>query len=243
MKKFLSLIAIAAVMMVGLAGNAMAYFEDNHLIRIIYQTNGSVELASDLGLFTDALNSTNTALGDSFSLSQFSSASYSDLQVAYVVGGFTAQQWYLSGEADNAPVSGTNKGTTLRSAWLGVDSYYGSSSSTVVKDKNAVTSYYTKMDFGNILIAGTFAGFYADGMGEANLADLATVGYVDQVMYNFPTATLNSALEGTAVATIRTWADGTTTIVPSAATVPLPASVLLFGSGLLGLFGIRRKNA
>jgi hypothetical protein len=41
------------------------------------------------------------------------------------------------------------------------------------------------------------------------------------------------------VATIRTLADGTSTINPSA--VPVPAAVYLLGSGLLGLVGLRRR--
>lgn len=239
MKKLFSVITAAAVLMVSLTGNALAYFEDNHLIRIVYQTNGNVELASDLGLFTDVLGGT-AGPGDAFSLSQFSGAGYADLQVAYVVGGFSASQWYLSGAVGQAPVSGTNKGTGLKSAWLGVDSYYGSAASTVSKDKTNVSSYYDNMDLGGAAV-GKFNNFYTTGMGEANLADLATVGYVDQAIYNFPNGTLNSPLAGVQAATIRTMADGTTVINPAA--VPLPASVLLFGSGLVGLFGIRRKNA
>jgi hypothetical protein len=46
------------------------------------------------------------------------------------------------------------------------------------------------------------------------------------------------------VATIRTYADGTTQLNPtSVAQTPVPAAVYLLGSGLLGLVGIRRKMA
>ena len=76
--------------------------------------------------------------------------------------------------------------------------------------------------------------------GEMNLAALSTVGFVDQTLYFFDSP--QSALFGVATVTLRTMADGSTIINPgSASAVPIPPSVLLLGSGLLGMIGIRRK--
>ncbi len=75
---------------------------------------------------------------------------------------------------------------------------------------------------------------------EANLSALNTVGgYVDQYLYYYGS---NPDLggQGTAVAKIRTNADGSTTL-SSLAPTPIPAAIYLFGSGLVGLVGMRRK--
>jgi hypothetical protein len=71
---------------------------------------------------------------------------------------------------------------------------------------------------------------------------LGSGGFVDQKLYFFNfTSPANPATAGTQVATIRTMADGSTIINPASPVVPIPPSVLLLGSGLLGLIGLRRR--
>ncbi|OHB26814.1 MAG: hypothetical protein A2X84_10995, partial [Desulfuromonadaceae bacterium GWC2_58_13] len=180
MKKLLSLISLAVVMMVGLAGNAMAYFEAGNLVRVVYQNNGTVEVATDLGSWATLGSSSNATVGDAFSLSQFSGATYANLNVAYLVlPATTAETYYLSGETTLAPTNNARANTTYFNAAGILKPYYAAfGTSTAVADKNALTSYYAKMDKDGATV-GKFAGFYnATGFGEANLADLATVGYV-----------------------------------------------------------------
>lgn len=251
MKKMASILAAAALTLVAFTGNALAYFQDLELIRVVYQNNGSVETATDLGSigsFTSLAPGGSIAVGggaSAFSLSDFSGADWSNLNVAYFVNNKTGagDLWASGGE------------TTLAlkpSQWLGlksqigsVQTYYGTTlaaqADSPIGDKTNANSYFTKLDLNNASLAGLLADKLSAGNIEASLADLATVGYVDQKLYfwDTPGTVLTSvAVQGL---TLRTLQDGSTLISNNA--VPLPASVLLFGSGLLGLFGVRRKSA
>ena len=48
MKKIMMLL-VAMVLLLGVSGQAKAYFDDGHLIRVVYSTNGTMESATDLG--------------------------------------------------------------------------------------------------------------------------------------------------------------------------------------------------
>ncbi|MEZ4601727.1 MAG: PEP-CTERM sorting domain-containing protein [Syntrophotaleaceae bacterium] len=239
MKKFLSLIAIAAMALVFTAGSALADFASGQLIRVIYQDNGDVEMATSLGSVADLLGTNNNTVGSSVSLSSFAGADYSNLNVAYLVyGGGANTTHYFSGETDVVPMTGSRNGSSLNTNLNTVVSYYstlGTDSATASQGSVLSFAYRFGTD-------GLLADFYTRGNAIANLADLATAGYVDQTLYSF--ATPNAAAAGVAVATLRTaLVNGVmvTTVNPSA--VPVPASLLLFGSGLLGLVGVRRKTA
>jgi len=239
MKKLLSLIAIAAMALVFTAGNALADFSAGQLIRVVYQDNGDVEMATALGSVSDLLGTNANTVGGSVSLGNFAGADYSNLNVAYLVyGGGANTTHYFSGETDVVPVTMPRKGTTVNANLATVTSYYGTLGvDSAVGSQANVSSFAYR--FGT---DGLLADFYASGNAIANLADLATVGYVDQVLYSF--ATPNSAAAGVAVATLRTaLVDGLAVTTVNPVTTPVPASLLLFGSGLLGLVGVRRKSA
>jgi len=235
MKKLISLIAMAAMALVCTAGSALAYFEDGNLIRIVYSQSTDLEVASDLGAVSGLLGTTNNLVGDDFAA--FTGTNYADLQVAYMVMTAGTRSYYFSGPNDVIPTSANRKAGTLEGDFSAVRSTYLGTESTVAGSKGVISSYYSTMDKGGVAI-GKFGVFYAAALGEANLADLATVGYVDQKLYYFGSPNIVAA--GVEVANIRTMADGTTIIN---AETPVPASLLLFGSGLLGLVGIRRKSA
>jgi hypothetical protein len=89
---------------------------------------------------------------------------------------------------------------------------------------------------------GNWAGFIPAKDGEVSLG---TTAYVDSYLYYYATPGATTAQAGVQVATIRTFADGTSEIVgtTNVGTVPVPPSVLLLGSGLIGLVGLRRKQS
>jgi hypothetical protein len=240
MKKFLTLIAVAAVMTAGLANNALAYFEEGHLVRVVWQDNGTQESVTDLGAWSTLSGSAaNTVVGPALNTL---GTTYDHLNVAYFVidSDPYAAPKYLSGGV-TAPSTVDNM-DGLSPALLNISSYYGlAGTQTVTGQNNTVGAYIENMNYGGAL-NGSFNGYYLTGNGEANLAVLTGGGYADLVMYSF--ADSFSPNVGVALMTIRTLADGATLLNAGAASpVPVPGSVLLFGSGLLGLFGIRRKNA
>ena len=91
---------------------------------------------------------------------------------------------------------------------------------------------------------GGFGTFIDNGLGEANLAALDSGGSVDLYLYYYPTATDGNAGSGLQVAKLTTSADGHVAVTgePMPET-PIPPSILLLGSGLIGLIGIRRKQS
>lgn len=245
-KKSLITALIAAVVVFGAAGQAMADFAQSYLIRVVYDLTTGVEVATDLGLVTDLVGSSNTLVGagdDAFGLSMFGEgASYSDLSVAYFTvssSGSVTGAWLSSDES--APASRARGITTLVSGYNLVANYYATlvgTSNTVVSSMSAFNSYYSIMDASGLEM-GSFDKYILTGRegSEADLAALETAGYVDQYLYYFTTST--SAQTGVQVATIRTWADGSTTINYNP--VPVPPGILLLGGGLLGLLGLRRR--
>jgi hypothetical protein len=243
MKKTLLILAAVAMLMVGLAGQALAYFAEGDLIQVVYNTGGTKEVMTDLGTglnYTTA-NSTDTKItANPFSLSELGASDWSQVNVAYFTittqGG--VNNLWLSGP------SGTQNITSI-GKW---NSGAGSAAETLIQG-NALTgksqninnqtdtySYVNLFDGANV---GTFMKEISAGTVEASLASFSTGStYVDQYLYYY--ATPNAKSTGLQVATIRTYADGTTEINPSA--VPVPAAIYLLGSGLLALVGIRRKT-
>jgi hypothetical protein len=247
MKKIMMLLLVA-VLMLGVSGQAMAAFQEGDLIRVVYNSsaNGTgTEYATDLGQFTGGPIINNT---DTFSLSSVGATSWSNVNVAYFVMSSTANSGngaaWISGSATN----GGN--VNIGQFWAG---FNGAASTTLLGYQNAShgansvsmlqsdpSSYWQNMNVQGFSI-GTMGG-YVNGNAEQNLAALSTTGYVDQVLYYYG-STPDNTTTGTQVATIRTLANGGTTVTPSVSNAPIPAAAYLFGTGLLGLAGIRRKMA
>lgn len=248
MKKIMMLL-IVAVLMLGVSGQAMAAFTQGDLIQVVYQKGGSMEVATDLGAFsatTLASAPQNVALtANPFPVAGsgvFSGAAASDLQIAYYVVGPGATTFWTSGP-EAGQTSGARQGTAVQTMNTVNGKYASLGGSQVTLAQSDGQSYYSLGDKGGNGVGG-FAGFIPANNGEQNLGALATVGYVDSYLYYYATPGATTAKAGVQVATIRSYADGTSIINPtSVSQTPIPAAVYLLGSGLLGFVGIRRKMA
>jgi len=250
MKKKMIVLLAGALLTLG-ASNAMAYFEDYELIRVVYNASTGNEMATDLG-------NINTLLGNAASAGA----------AGYTVGG-----------GSNAFTGGTNLGSTadanLYVAYFALDYSAGSStnvwvSGTAATSPNNAGQYEAMKNaagttfFANYMTPGTesvqtmngpgsnsfqenlsanpgtFAEYVNPLAGEASLASLAS-GSVAQNLFFWADGSVNG--NGVKVLDILTNADGSTTLtaVPNTPEVPIPAAAWLLGSGLMGLVGLRRK--
>lgn len=218
MKKIMMLLAVA-MLLLGLNGQAMAYFSNGDLIQVVY--SGSTEIATDEGSLA-ALLAGGTTLNFSSPLAN-ANVSYFD----YQTGGSYGSAWISGNNGGqtaktgslNAFVAGYNNATGLYIA-------QSSTSQASVLTSNP-DSYFAQMD-ANGGGVGQMAGLIPAGGSEATLV---ANGPVQQTLYAYTPTSTRQTLAGTAVATINT---GTAT--------PVPPSILLMGSGLLGLAGIGRKR-
>jgi len=225
----------------------MAYFADGDLIQVVYQNGGTSEVATDLGAFSP----TTAYTGNTVNLTSnpipftgtgaFAGVSASSLDVAYYIttGGSAPTNIWISGpQAGQTALSRQN--AAIQTLPTINNNYASVGTAQVTLLQSNPLSYYAVEDKGGTTPGG-FDGFINNPAmyGEQNLGNLSTLGYVDSYLYYY-SAPKNGG-NGVQVATIRTFADGTSEILGGAPT-PIPASILLLGSGLAGLVGIRRKQ-
>jgi hypothetical protein len=249
MKKIVFAVIAASMLLISVAGQAMAYFEEGHLMRIVYdRTSGVKEVGTDLGVGWNTTTpiATNHLFNDNnFTLSMLNEGTHvATLDNTYVAYFAYTQYNPTTGAVDGAWTSGPVSGQVsknrkwqsfLAGGLMTQSGYYTKGVPQFVMYQSDNSSYAY-----NYYTYGSFAGFIPGMNGDQNLAALATTGYVDQYLYYYSAP--NTAQTGVDVYQIRTYANGTTEINP-VNPVPVPAAIYLFGSGLLGLIGIRRRMA
>jgi len=255
-------LAAAAALTLGLSGNAMAAIDNGDLIRVVYDTVGTVEYATDLGNFQDILSRTaggekNIVVGagvDAINTSIFgSSTQFSDLRVAYFTFDPANGKWVGLASGLESINNISRKYSGFLSAAQALT--YGATGTTGAYDLNMVTDNSAKLanksatqtfynKFG-ASVGNSYAGMVAPSGnpdGIASLAALATVGSVEQNFMTWTGTKTDNASAGTLAFTLTTLADGSTVINKmDTPQVPVPAAAWLLGSGLMGLVGLRRR--
>ncbi len=260
MKKFLVVLA-AGLLVAGLCGQANAFFyygtSQTDLIRVVYESsaNGGVyEEATDLGTvasveqgsFTNNAYDLTQGAGGVYNLA---GASASNLNVAYFASNGSlptnATEYWTSGSATGTQ---TNNGGAhfTGPTWQGTNSvlkYYtnttqGAGTANVWAAISAPYSFYKSLN-------GTYSGYLLQGSGSAAL----TNGSATQGLYDWSPAGTSQTI-GPEYQIVTSYQLNpqtgdyivSTQVTPLASPTPIPPSVLLLGSGLLGLIGIKRRE-
>ncbi len=260
MKKLLVVLA-AGLLVFGVAGRANAYFAQGDLIRVVYDTTKGVtyEQATDLGSVTSIEANPSTLSDSGYNLESGAGGSkafsnLSTLNVAYFavnstggVGGLG--EFWSSGTtgASETNIGSSNSLGVLQNAGNILAHAYAPSASSggtanAWYSLTGTYSYYMKMD-GNGTAIGSFNQFYFSGPSNGEIA-LVAGGSVKQDLFDWTNPSTTSTILGSLTLTTALSSAGviSTSATPAVGAVPIPPSVLLFGSGLLGLVGIRRRN-
>jgi hypothetical protein len=233
MKKVMGLV-LALFLVVGTAGSAMAALGDFFLVAYEHADNAlPIELSGNEAAVNFGAPGALDFIADfqnydtGITLADFAVSNWSDVYVGVFGGGITPgfvpdSAYFGSGVTPNM---GGNKDPFM---YASIDMGFAGYDGGPMSDTN---SYVNKMDVG-----GTSPTYNTllQNIGEVQLVD-GGAAWID--VYITP--------DGVGYTQLANWtldtSSGSLVINPSA--VPVPGAVLLFGTGLLGFFGIRRKQS
>ena len=253
MKKKMTVLLAGALLTVGTAGNALAYFSStgDDLIRVVYSGTTGVETATDLGSIASILTSAPGTILGGGSAAFTGNGVTGDLSSYYVTyfakstseNGVTGKYLWAAGDAVTPSVTGLSQWPGSSSGMTSIENQYaaGGSTQTVSTGTSATNSYFHVAD-GSGTKTGALVGIISANSRpntEASLANLAS-GPVTQGLWYFSNG--GTSQTGALALTLLTNSDGTTSIAGAATPTPVPPSFLLMGSGLLGMVGLRRKK-
>ncbi len=254
MKKLLLLLA-ACLVVLGVAGKAKAEFAAGDLIRVVYQTSasgGTYEAATDLGSVSSIMSGGALA-SNSFNLwssGYFTGGNVSSLDVAYFATNAGGTELWTSGpmgvQESNVGSNGQNTLDLIENAYWAYANEATLATDAAWYEKANSDSYYYTMDHnwngkGTNPRTGNFGSFYSKANGEAALVGNGNVSQ-DIFAWTDPTSTQSVYASEMLITSVDANGNITTTANQTGTGIPIPPSVLLFGSGLLGLAAIRKKD-
>ncbi|MFA7061213.1 MAG: hypothetical protein WC156_10375 [Pedobacter sp.] len=238
---------IAAAMMTLSASSAFAAFADLELIRVYYDRSGA-EIATDLGNVKDLIapGQSTTKPGSFSTIIKVDGVdtTFTATKVVYFALDRLNSDLWATNSTTTAPlvIGGTTGLTAINAGTTSMYLTYNSQGGTNYAGlATATNSYKNKLSSTQGWLGNTITGVAARAATELSLSNLATNN--TQTLYFWDNAKAATAdtdgRTGVAVAQIITNADGSSTIVT--ANTPIPPAFFLMGSGLLGMFGLRRK--
>jgi hypothetical protein len=267
MKKFFGIL-IAALLVIGLAcqANAAYTYTNGDLIRVVYDVTSTTgagavynwEAATDLGSAANIISnptgftdSSNFNLFNSIGSSGNFSSNNSALYVAYFAVN-NSQFWTSGTQGASETNTGSNvyTNTVESNAKLIVGlSGYGSTSSNAQSSGNniwlatSLDTYFKEMNHNNVTETGGYSNFFgSSGNGDASITAGGSTVLQDLFYWNPGSTKQTITGSVTLETTINSSGVITTVAEQEVSATPIPPSMLLFGTGLLGLVGIGRKN-
>lgn len=258
MKKTLVMGIAAGLVMLGAAGQASATMTLGDLIMVGYNTTTN-EVGVDLGSMASVLSGLSAApktLATGLDFSPAAGADNAPVSLGFFQDGSNWNTYdvsiYFATTSPTATAYSstfTNVQNQFSPAATQIIGYYNQklvSANTAVGSPTFANSYDMSMNMGT-KGPGNYAGVNSNlAVGEAK--DILAGGPVDMYLYHFILNQTNGLIELAPASASQDWTvkltldNGTLTAVNTNA-VPVPATALLFGSSLLGLLGIRRKNS
>lgn len=228
MKKILSAMFVA-MLFLGIAGQASAYFEKENLLVAVY--NDDEEMLMDLGDVNDIdFTATGVVLGN---LGDYISAGYTNIAFgSYVSNTYT--MFYTLNTSEDASIK-LNQFSSFQNSINTVYNYAENDETDVLYYSTTEdASWYNNMSY-------NYAGFVSEK--DYSIIDLPEEDeYIDIYLYN---VAMGSTVESDLYpgeefyAVLRITSDGDIILNP----VPVPGAVWMLGSALLGLVGLRKRNA
>ena len=251
---------VFAILLVFGAGQAMAAFDSDTLIISVYNnatdtydaevgidTGFSIDLESGMDWSTPFSYTVETGLN----LGQFGTETWADLEMG--VYGYDETTRFYIGTTDSSynSINGGQFQPFISATNNAKGEYYNAAegADVAILANNTVGNTYDMVFNQEGAVPGQYNGFNENAaVGEANLGDLASGGSVTMYLYGYKnegffgeTGLLTNTMDPNVpyLATLTLDSNGTVTIQNT----PIPGALWLFGSALLGLVGLRRKNA
>ncbi len=232
MKK-LMVVVLAAFSIFAVANTASA-FESESLVAVLYDVDTNTEIGLNLGDLTSMdLTAQNVVLKEAGTFT----LDYDKVGVFASYGALTSSQNFFALTQDIEATVNTSQFIGFTSAATTYNAGYTTEGSDLAT--TAPASYMTLMNSSGTA-NGAYNAFNSHNfdLGEGAISEDGVRMYLYQ--FDVVTAVYNdNDLTDFAVATIDFLADGS--VVMNANAVPVPGAILLLGSGLVGLVGLRRK--